>query len=233
MTIRALMLATCVAALSACSQLHLFEDTASGVATATQETTKPQYTALPGRAATYGTPSDTATAFEHAAAAYGVKPTQASSSAPATSAPAATTTSAPVALPSADRPVWRTVSSAPGAPYAVQITNGTNGRLFIEAIDEGENIFPFGFMHAGQRLGALPQDPRPIQGHITVIVRDPDRAGAPELRRYQIAPPQNYEGKTIGITLLPGGRYRASLDGVVYYTTPEEPAATPAPGLTH
>lgn len=113
--------------------------------------------------------------------------------------------------------------------YAVQVTNGTSGRLFVEMRDESGNIFPFGFMYAGQRMGAQPQDARPIQGHLTVIIRDPDLPGAPEVRRYEVAPPAQYSGKTLGITILPG-RYRASVDGQVYYTSPspEEMPPTPA-----
>lgn len=112
------------------------------------------------------------------------------------------------------------------APYAVQVTNGTSGRLFIEMQDEGGNIFPVGFMHADQRIGSGPQEPRLIQGQLIVVIRDPDRPGAPEIRRYHISPPAEYQGKTVGITILPGGRYRASVDGQVYFTSaPEE---TPA-----
>lgn len=114
--------------------------------------------------------------------------------------------------------------------YAVQMTNGTSGRLYIEMQDDSGNIFPFGFMYAGQRMGTRPQDARPIQGNLTVIIRDPDLPGAPEIRRYQVTPPAQYAGKTLGITILPG-RYRVSVDGQVYYTspTPEETAAAAMP----
>lgn len=108
-----------------------------------------------------------------------------------------------------------------GSGYAVQVTNGTSGRLYVEAKDDSGNIFPFGFMYAGQRIASQPQDNRPIQGHLQVIIRDPDQPGAPELRRYNVAPPANYDGKTVGVTILPGGRYRASVDGNVYYKSPE------------
>ena len=73
-------------------------------------------------------------------------------------------------------------------------------------------------------------------------MRDPDKEGQPEIRRYRVNPPANYAGKTLGISIVPGGQYHASLDGQVYYTyTPPEapittnpypvqtPAATPAP----
>lgn len=117
-------------------------------------------------------------------------------------------------------------SSAYDAGYAVQIVNGTSGRLFVEAQDDSGNIFPFGFMYAGQRIASRPQDPRPISGQLTVIIRDPDQPGAPELRRYKVQPAENYMGHTLGVTILPGGRYRAAVDGKVYYSTPEQNAST-------
>ena len=60
---------------------------------------------------------------------------------------------------------------------------------------------------------------------------------------YRVNPPANYAGKTLGISIVPGGQYHASLDGQVYYTytppeappttnpqpQPEVPAAAPAP----
>ncbi len=107
------------------------------------------------------------------------------------------------------------------AGYAVQVTNGTSGRLFVEMQDDSGNIFPFGFMYAGQRIATRPQEDRPIRGHLRVVVRDPDQPGAPELRRYNVDPPASYEGRTVGVTILPGGRYRASVDGDVYYRSPE------------
>ena len=128
------------------------------------------------------------------------------------------------------------------AGYAVQVSNATNGRIFIEMHDDSDNIFPVASMYAGQKISTQPQEPRPIRGQLTVVVRDPDQPGAPELRRYKVTPPPAYMGKTIGITILSGGRYRASLDGEVYYATPEptekpaekkaeetKPATTPAP----
>ncbi len=113
-------------------------------------------------------------------------------------------------------------SSAADAGYAVQMINGTSGRLFVEVQDDSGNIFPFGFMYAGQRIASRPQDPRPINGQLTVIIRDPDQPGAPELRRYKVQPAENYMGHTLGVTILPGGRYRAAVDGKVYYSTPEQ-----------
>ncbi len=118
-----------------------------------------------------------------------------------------------------------TQSSSVG--YAVQVTNGTNGRLFVEVQDDSNNIFPFGFMYAGQRIAACPQESRPISGQLHVIIRDPDQSGAPELRRYHVNPPPSYEGRTLGITILPGGRYRASLDGEVYFRSPDPELTQP------
>ena len=111
------------------------------------------------------------------------------------------------------------------AGYALQITNGTLGRLYIEVQDDGGNIFPFGFMYSHQRLCSPPQEARPIQGELTIIIRDPDSPGAPEVRRYRVAPPPDYMGKTLGVTILPG-QYRASVDGKVYYTSPPPPERT-------
>lgn len=108
----------------------------------------------------------------------------------------------------------------PAADYAVQVNNGTNGRLYIDVYDESDNIFPIAFMYAGQTISTPPQEARPIKGKLTVVIRDPDRPGAPEIRRYKVDPPASYQGKTVGITILPGGQYRASLDGEVYYSSP-------------
>lgn len=119
--------------------------------------------------------------------------------------------------------------TTPGATanYAVQLINGTTGRLFLEVFDDSDNVFPVGYMFAGQNISTPPSEPRNIQGQLTVVVRDPDTPDGKELRRYKVMPPANYANKTIGITILPGGRYRASLDGQVYYTSPDPKAATP------
>ncbi|MBQ7024295.1 MAG: hypothetical protein IJN29_11980 [Akkermansia sp.] len=125
-------------------------------------------------------------------------------------------------------------ASTPGAAanYAVQLINGTTGRLFLEVFDDSDNVFPVGYMFAGQNISTPPSEPRNIQGQLTVVVRDPDTPDGKELRRYKVMPPANYANKTIGITILPGGRYRASLDGQVYYTSPDPKAATPAAPAT-
>ena len=112
-----------------------------------------------------------------------------------------------------------------GAGYALQVTNGTTGRLFIEVQDASGNIFPFGFMYANQRLSSQPQEPKPIEGELTLVIRDPDKPGAPEVRRYHVPHPPSYMGKTVDVTILPG-RFRAAVDGVVYYSSalPEDKA---------
>ena len=119
-------------------------------------------------------------------------------------------------------------ASSNSTGYAVQVTNGTSGRLFVEVQDDSGNIFPFGSMYAGQRIASSPQELRPISGQLQVVIRDPDQAGAPELRRYRVTPPPDYEGHTLGVTILPGGRYRASLDGKVYFRSTEPEPAQPA-----
>lgn len=111
-------------------------------------------------------------------------------------------------------------ATQPKASYAVQVKNGTPGRLYIEMQDDAGNIFPIAFMHSDQAISTPPQEPKPIVGKLTVVIRDPDQPGAPELRRYKVEPPADYMGKTIGITILPRGQYRASLDGDVYYVSP-------------
>lgn len=190
------------------------------------------YVALPGRAATSTTPSETNAAFDAAVASLGSSSTKKSEPLmpeevvePEPVNPDPVTTHAG---DSAQKPVAPR-SSVAGAGYALQVTNGTPGRLFIEAQDDAGNIFPFGFMYANQSLSTQPQDPKPIEGQITIVIRDPDKPGAPEVRRYQVAPPAEYMGKTVGVTILPG-RYRASLNGKVYYSSPlpEDTAAEPA-----
>ena len=144
------------------------------------------------------------------------------------------TQTTPVVQPYTPQPIMPQQPAADGsAGYGVQIYNATNGRIFVEMHDDSDNIFPVASMYAGQKISTAPAEPRPIQGQLTVVIRDPDQPGAPELRRYKVStPPQGYMGKTISITILSGGRYRASVDGEVYYATPEpteKPAATSAP----
>lgn len=190
---RLLMLAACGLFLQSCQVVDPEPSTATS--------TRPQaYVALPGQAATA---SETASAID----AYTRQPQQ--------TVAAATDTSGFLSS--------GPVTPASEAPYALQIVNGTDGKLFIEAMDDSGNIFPFGFMFHGQRINAQPQEPRPITGALTIIVRDPDRVNAPEIRRYRIAPPQGYLGHTLGITILPGGRYRISIDNQIVYSYPEIP----------
>ena len=130
--------------------------------------------------------------------------------------------------------------------YTVKITNTTPGKILVEARDAAGVEFPCGEMVGGESKSTPREQAAPIKGPITVIVRDPDKEGFPEIRRYKVNPPANYAGKTLGISIVPGGQYHASLDGQVYYTyTPPEapittnpvpqpvapvaPAATPAP----
>jgi len=111
--------------------------------------------------------------------------------------------------------------------YTVRITNGTPGRLFIEAQDAAGTIYPCGFMHQNRSYSTPMVQSAPIHGPITVVVRDPDQPGAPEIRRYRVDPPTDYAGKTIDITIIPGGMYQASVDGQIYYRTPPPPGSLP------
>lgn len=146
---------------------------------------------------------------------------------------AATDVTAPSATPAATTPTSDASANADvtastgNMNYKVRITNGTEGRLFIEAQDAAGTIYPCGFME-GSRTFTTPLDnAAPIKGPITIVVRDPDQPSAPEIRRYKVDPPAaDYNGKAIGITVLPGGRYTATLDGQTYYASP---AAIPTP----
>ncbi len=102
--------------------------------------------------------------------------------------------------------------------YSIKITNGTPNRLFIEAQDANGAIYPCGFMQPGQSETTKLEQVQPVAGPVLVVVRDPDQPGAPELRRYRIATPNmSYAGKTLGFTVIPKGRYEASIDGQPYY----------------
>lgn len=112
--------------------------------------------------------------------------------------------------------------------YSVKITNCTNGRIFVEAQDAAGTIYPCGFMDKGRSHSTPMENAEPIKGPITVVVRDPDKDGAPEIRRYKVDPPAEYNGKTVGISIVSGGIYFASVNGNVYYayTPPEAPPTT-------
>lgn len=118
--------------------------------------------------------------------------------------------------------------------YKVRITNDTPGRIFVEAQDAAGTIYPCGFMENGRTFTTPMENAAPIKGPITVVVRDPDQPGAPEIRRYKVDPPAtDYNGKAVEVNILKGGRYMAGVNGQVYYSTPapEEPMLpnTPAP----
>lgn len=116
--------------------------------------------------------------------------------------------------------------------YSVKITNTTPGRILVEARDAAGVEFPCGELTGGASAVTPREQAAPIKGPITIIVRDPDKEGQPEIRRYKVNPPANYAGKTLGISIVPGGQYHASVDGQVYYTyTPPEapPTTNPQP----
>ncbi len=137
-----------------------------------------------------------------------------------------------------------TVAGAMSGPvdYTLRITNATPGRVFIEAQDAAGEIYPCGFMTGSQSISTVKKQVNPIQGPITVVVRDPDKPDAPELRRYKVDPPAGYAGKTIEITIISGGLYQVSVDGQVRYITPtpvgkpdlgtHEPPAPAAPAAS-
>ncbi len=104
--------------------------------------------------------------------------------------------------------------------YTLRITNATSGRVFVEAQDAAGEIYPCGFMTGSQSISSEKKQVAPIKGPITVVVRDPDKPDAPELRRYQVTPPAGYAGKTLEITIISGGLYQVSVDGQVRYITP-------------
>ncbi len=215
-----------------------------------------QYMARPGQGVVDTHSSDPDEAFEAQLEAYtgqtATDPTAYVPAYPQTDAPtnvATGQTSTPYATPTpgvqpyVPQPIASQPAADGSAGYGVQIYNATNGRIFVEMHDDSDNIFPVASMYASQKISTQPAEPRPIQGQLTLIIRDPDQPGAPELRRYRVStPPQGYMGKTISITILSGGRYRAAVDGEVYYATPEPtvkpaetkaaPAAKPAPAAT-
>ncbi len=124
--------------------------------------------------------------------------------------------------------------------YTLRITNATPGRVFIEAQDAAGEIYPCGFMTGSQSISSVKTQVAPIKGPITVVVRDPDKPEAPEIRRYKVTPPTGYAGKTVEITIISGGMYQVSVDGQVRYITPTpvgkpdlgNAASTPAAAAT-
>lgn len=216
----------------------------------------PRYVALPGQAPV-AVSNDVDAAFDQQVAAYtgqtaGVQ-TPVAPYAPVAGAPDMTgaLTDAATAAGSALQGAVADVTAAVQPPveditaptggnmnYKVRITNDTPGRIFVEAQDAAGTIYPCGFMENGRTFTTPMENAAPVKGPITVVVRDPDQPGAPEIRRYKVDPPSgNYNGKAIGINILKGGRYMASVDGQVYYATPvpDEPEPqpnTPAPAPT-
>lgn len=143
---------------------------------------------------------------------------------PAPVHPAVTTKSIvqqPIAQPF-PQPEQSTLPSGP-IDYSVKIINTTTGRLFVEAQDASGEIYPVGFLTSGTSSTINKTQAAPIKGPITVVIRDPDKPGTPEIRRYKVVlPAESYANKTLGISIVPGGIYHASLDGHVYYTSPGE-----------
>lgn len=119
------------------------------------------------------------------------------------------------------------VNNAP-ISYKVRVTNNTPGRLFVEAQDAAGTIFPCGFMSPAQSITTPMDQAAPIKSPVTIVVRDPDKPDAPEIRRYKVDAPADYANKTFGVSIIPGGIYQTSLDGMVYYTSPPQPR-TPQP----
>lgn len=229
----------------------------------------PRYIALPGQAAV-PVNSDVDAAFDQQVAAYNGQaaavqvptapqtPTVDITTTP-TTPPDGMQTGLPAAAPQPDAAIQTAADTLPPAPaaditatnggnmnYKVRITNDTPGRIFVEAQDGAGTIYPCGFMESGRTFTTPLENAAPIQGAITIVVRDPDQPGAPEIRRYKVDPPaSNYNGKAIAVNILKGGRYMASVDGQVYYATPvpdepepqpnapapapEQPAPAPAP----
>ena len=132
------------------------------------------------------------------------------------------------------------VSAMPGMPmagvpmnYSVRITNSTNGKIFVEAQDAAGTIYPCGFMDGGRSATTPMEQADPIVGPITIVVRDPDKEGAPEIRRFKVNPPQSYANQTVGISIIAGGKYHASVDGNVYASGESiTPAPVAAPVVT-
>lgn len=213
--------------------------------------------ALPGQAPVAVASHDVDAAFDQQVAAYAgqgaAAPVPAAPTVPAMAdvtitdpspAAVAPVNPLPVAAPAAPvadvpaAPAQNEVAPAPAAGavmnYKVQITNLTSGRIFVEAQDGAGTIYPCGFMDgkdAQTRSYTTPMESAaPIKGPITVVVRDPDREGSPEIRRYKVNPPTtDYSGKTVNVSILPGGMYLASVNGNVYYQSlPEEPKPEPA-----
>ena len=198
--------------------------------------------------------SDANAAFERQVAAYAqqaatgtpaevtagmpVAPVQPVPAAPATTSAGQPTAVAPIPEPAVQpTPQPATpVTSAGNMNYKISFINGTEGRLFVEATDAADNVYPCGFM-AGRAKCTESITGRPaVNGPIKVVVRDPDQDGAPVLREYSVPvpDPSAYNGGTLEVEILPRGSFRASANGVPYFTKepiapPPAPAAPAAP----
>ena len=205
------------------------------------QTTKPaQYLALPGQAAVAVGGSDVDAAFDSQVAQYSGQQNAGAAMGAAIGQAAANTVAGALAplqytpspmLPGAasTQPAYIHQTAIPGQAsvgvlpgsgvpmnYSVRITNSTPGRIFVEAQDASGTIYPCGFMDGGRSLTTPLENADPIVGPITIVVRDPDKVDAPEIRRFKVNPPTYYAGQTVGISIIPGGKYHASVDGNVY-----------------
>lgn len=184
--------------------------------------------------APYGTTGYNTTASTTPAPAVPATVTPGVTSSAAVPAPAAPTYNVQPAAPAAPTVITQpqasitpqpVQSAIPGGPidYSVKIINTTTGRLFVEAQDAAGEIYPVGFLTSGTSSTINKTQAAPIKGPITVVIRDPDKPDTPEIRRYKVElPTESYANKTLGISIVPGGIYHASLDGRVYYTSPGE-----------
>ena len=211
-----------------------FEQQAAAYASQTHATQGTDPTAFPQTAAeapfSAATPTPADIPEPSPAAVASATGTETASPPPTAPAFSPAATEADAAATAAANPASAGTAPAQGGlmDYTVRITNGTPGRLFIEAQDAAGTIYPCGFMHQNRSYSTPMVQSAPIHGPITVVVRDPDQPGAPEIRRYRVNPPADYAGKTIDITIIPGGMYQASVDGQIYYRTPPPPGALPA-----
>lgn len=216
----------------------------------------PRLHALPGQAPVAVHTGDVNAAFDQQAAAYANGTVQ-DVTIPAAPQPAVQDVTVPavpqpaqdVTAPAATAQTAVQDITAVPAPmggsinYKLKVSNLTQGRIFVEAQDANGTIYPCGFMDgkdAQTRSYTTPmENAAPIKGPITVVLRDPDKEGAPEIRRYKVQPPTtDYSNKTVEISILPGGIYLAGVNGQIYHQSlpadptpqPEKPMnPTPAP----
>lgn len=236
-----------LAAVTALAVVSCSSDTEPAVPHVTHRTytpRAPRVVAMPGRAPVAVQSEDVDDAFERQVNAYANQQDTGSTAAPYgeqtyVPTPYPVQPVQPVVTPQpvqTIQPVQPVVTPTLGGAmnYKVQITNMTTGRIFVEAQDASGAIYPCGFMDgkdAQTRSYTTPmENAAPIKGPITVVVRDPDKEGSPEIRRYKVNPPStDYANKTVNISIMPGGLYLASVDGQVYYQSlPETPKAVPA-----